>query len=313
MTYLVTGGAGFIGSHLVRRLVGSGADVRVLDDLSTGTTANLVGVEADLVVGDVRDADVVRRMASGVDAIFHLAALPSVARSIADPQATHSVNVTGTLVVLEAARAAGTRRIVYASSSSVYGDTATLPKHEDLPTTPRSPYAVSKLAGEAYCRAYWRSFGLETVSLRFFNVFGPRQDPASEYAAVVPRFITRMLVGRSPVVLGDGRQTRDFTYIRNVVEACVLAASAPMRAAGETVNIGCGERTSLLELVELLNRILDVHLEPEHEPPRPGDVRDSQASIARAGELIAYRPAVDLRRGLTETVRSFATEVMNIA
>src|SRR5439155_12939519 len=218
-----------------------------------------------------------------------------------------------TLVVLEAARAAGTRRIVYASSSSVYGDTATLPKHEDLPTTPRSPYAVSKLAGEAYCRAYWRSFGLETVSLRFFNVFGPRQDPASEYAAVVPRFITRMLVGRSPVVLGDGRQTRDFTYIRNVVEACVLAASAPMRAAGETVNIGCGERTSLLELVELLNRILDVHLEPEHERPRPGDVRDSQASIARAGELIAYRPAVDLRRGLTETVRSFATEVMNIA
>jgi nucleoside-diphosphate-sugar epimerase len=229
MNVLVTGGAGFIGSSLVRSLAGDGLSVRVLDDFSTGRPENLEGVAGDLEVleGDVRDPAAVAKAVTGAEVVYHLAALPSVARSVADPRASHEVNVDGTLNLLLAAVDAEVRRLVYASSSSVYGDTPVLPKHEDMPVSPRSPYAAAKLAGEAYCRSFARVYPLETVCLRFFNVFGPRQDPASQYAAVVPRFVTRMLAGRPAEVTGDGGQTRDFTFVDNAVHACRLAAVAP--------------------------------------------------------------------------------------
>jgi nucleoside-diphosphate-sugar epimerase len=241
--------------------------------------------------------------------VFHLAALPSVARSVADPFASHAVNVDGTLNLLSASLRAGVRRVVYASSSSVYGNTATLPKHEQMPVAPQSPYAASKLAGEAYCRAFTHAYGLETVSLRFFNVFGPRQDPTSAYAAVIPRFLSSMLAGRSPEVYGDGRQSRDFTFIANAVEACVAAAEAGPDAAGEAVNVGCGGRTSLLELIEMLNELLEIDIQPSFHPPRQGDVRDSEASIAKAGRLLGYHPLVAVRDGLAETARWVADPV----
>ena len=227
MNVLVTGGGGFIGSNLAHALVGSGDSVRILDDFSTGRLENLEGIaaDADVIKGDLRDPLEVRRAVAGVEVVYHLGALPSVARSVADPRASHEVNVTGTLNVLQESLQAGVRRLVYASSSSVYGDIEVLPKHEELPVAPRSPYAAAKLAGEAYCRSFARVYALETVCVRFFNVFGPRQDPASQYAAVIPRFITRMLAGEPPVVNGDGRQTRDFTFVVNAVEACRLAAT----------------------------------------------------------------------------------------
>jgi nucleoside-diphosphate-sugar epimerase len=229
-----------------------------------------------------------------------------VARSVADPRASHQVNVDGTLNVLLAAGEAGVRRLVYASSSSVYGDTAELPKHEGMPVSPRSPYAAAKLAGEAYCRAFASVFPLETVCLRFFNVFGPRQDPTSQYAAVVPRFVTRMLAGQPAEVVGDGRQTRDFTFVANAVEACRLAAVAGPPAVGEAMNVGCGDRISVLDLAGLVNDLLGDSIEPVFTPARPGDVRDSQAAIAKAGRLLGYRPLVSIRDGLAETVGWFA-------
>jgi UDP-glucose 4-epimerase len=302
MRVLVTGGAGFIGSALVRGLVEVGHEVLVLDDLSTGSRLNLEEVPVRLIEGDVRDPRTVRDAVDGAEVVFHLAALPSVARSVADPIRSHAVNVDGTLNVLMAARDRGVRRLVYTSSSSVYGDTPSLPKHEDMPVQPRSPYAAAKLAGEAYCRAFAASFALETVSLRPFNVFGPRQDPESQYAAVIPRFATRMLAGQRPEVSGDGRQTRDFTYVDNMVEALILAAGAGPDAAGEVMNVGCGARTSLLELVAALNRIIGTELAPEFVDPRTGDVRDSEASVEKAGRLIGYRPTVDVREGLARTV-----------
>jgi UDP-N-acetylglucosamine/UDP-N-acetyl-alpha-D-glucosaminouronate 4-epimerase len=307
MDVLVTGGAGFIGSNLVRGLLDIGERVRVLDDLSTGRAENLDGVldGVDLVHGDIRVPETVRWATEGAEVVYHLAALPSVARSVADPLPTHRVNVDGTLNLLQAALAAGVRRVVYASSSSVYGDTPTLPKHEDMPVSPLSPYAASKLAGEAYCRAFATAYGLETTGLRFFNVFGPRQDPGSEYAAVVPTFITAMLDGRSPQIFGDGTQSRDFTFVGNVVQACQLAAAAPP-AAGQVMNVGCGARTSLLELVGELNDLLGTRIEPSFSEPRTGDVRHSEAAIARAEELIGYRPAVGVREGLAETVEWFS-------
>lgn len=307
MNVLVTGGAGFIGCNLVRCLVAANDRVRVLDNLSTGSLENLhdCSGEFELIVGDVCDPELTRRAASGVDVIYHLAALPSVARSIADPVASNQVNVNGTLNLLQAARHAGVRRVVYASSSSVYGDTPTLPKHEDMAPTPRSPYAVSKLSGELYCRAFSAAYGLETVSLRFFNVFGPRQDPASEYAAVVPRFITSMLAGRPPVIFGDGRQSRDFTYVANVIQAAILASSGGEHAVGEAVNIGCDGRTTLLELVETLNELLGTQIDPTFAARRPGDVRHSQASVEKAHRLLEYRPLVGLRDGLARTVEFF--------
>jgi nucleoside-diphosphate-sugar epimerase len=305
---LVTGGAGFIGSNLVGALAGDGHPVRVLDDLSTGHKENLDGVagNVEVVLGDVRDRALVRGALDGVEVVFHLAALPSVARSVADPRASHEVNVDGTLNVLLAAGDAGVRRLVYASSSSVYGDTPLLPKHEEMPVSPRSPYAAAKLAGEAYCRAFSHVYPLETVCLRFFNVFGPRQDPASQYAAVVPRFVTRMLAGRPAEVTGDGRQTRDFTFVANAVEACRLAASAGPEAVGQAMNVGCADRISVLDLVGLINDLLGQRLDPVFTPARPGDVRDSQASTDKAKRLIGYRPLVPVREGMAATVRWFA-------
>ena len=304
MDVLVTGGAGFIGSNLVRSLVASGERVRVLDDLSTGFAENLEDCDGlvDVVAGDIRDAEALRKATAGVEVVFHLAALPSVARSVAKPLLVNQVNVEGTLDVLIAARDAGVRRVVYASSSSVYGDTPTLPKHEDMPVMPLSPYAASKLAGETYCRAFTRAYGLETVSLRFFNVFGPRQDPTSEYAAVIPRFVTAMLNGDRPEIFGDGRQSRDFTYVANAVQSCVLAASASSAAAGEAMNIACGGRITLLDLVGAINSELGTSFLPRFSSTRPGDVRHSEAAISRAAELIAYWPLVTVREGLSQTV-----------
>jgi UDP-glucose 4-epimerase len=242
----------------------------------------------------------------GAEAVFHMAALGSVSRSLEDPLRSHGVNVDGTLRILEEARRSGVRRVVYASSSSVYGDTPILPKHEGMPLTPRSPYAASKLAAEAYVRAYATSFGLETVSLRFFNVFGPRQDPASEYAAVIPRFVTAMSRGERPVLFGDGDQTRDFTYVENVLDACLLAASSGPDAVGWAYNVGCGERISLLQLVEGLNRALGTSLQPTHAEPRPGDVRHSLADVTAAARDLGYRPSVTVQEGLARTVAWFA-------
>jgi len=307
---LVTGGAGFIGSNLVHTLASSGETVRVLDDFSTGRPGNLTGLNGrvEVLEGDVRDQLAVRVAVTGVHVVYHLAALPSVARSVADPRASHSVNAEGTLNVLLAARDAGVRRLVYASSSSVYGDTPTLPKHEEMAVSPRSPYAAAKLAGEAYCRALAHVSSLDTVCLRFFNVFGPRQDPTSQYAAVVPRFITRMLAGEPAEVTGDGRQTRDFTYVANVVEACRLAAAAGPEASGEAMNIGCNDRISVLGLAEIVNDLLGERIDPVFVPARVGDVRDSQAAIDKAARLIGYRPLVTVRDGLAATVDWLAAE-----
>jgi nucleoside-diphosphate-sugar epimerase len=314
VSVLVTGGAGFIGSNLVRHLVASGEQVRVLDDLSTGSAANLHGIEdkAELVVDDVRDPAAVWSAMMGVDVVYHLAALPTVARSVADPIAVNSVNVDGTLNVLVASRDADVRRVVYASSSSVYGDTPTLPKYEDMPAAPQSPYAASKLAGEVYCRAFSAVYGLETVSLRFFNVFGPGQDPDSEYAAVIPRFIRRILVEEAPVIFGDGGQSRDFTYVDNAVRACVLAASAGPESAGEAMNVACGARITLLELVEMLNEALGTRFEPQFAPVRPGDVRHSLAAVGKAERLIGYVPTIPVRDGLSKTAKSFAGEISRL-
>jgi nucleoside-diphosphate-sugar epimerase len=307
MSVLVTGGAGFIGSNLVRSLMEYGHTVRVLDDLSTGRAENLDGVQDDVefIEGDVRDPAAVAKAVAGVEVVHHLAALPSVARSIGDPLTSHQVNVDGTLQLLIAAVDAGIRRLVYASSSSVYGDTPVLPKDEDMPVSPRSPYAAAKLAGEAYCRSFARVYPLETVCLRFFNVFGPRQDPRSQYAAVVPRFATRMLAGQPAEITGDGGQTRDFTFVANAVHACRLAVDAGPEAVGEAINVGCGDRVSVLDLVELVNDLLPERVDPLFVAARPGDVRDSQASIVKAGRLLGYRPLTDMRHGVATTVRWF--------
>jgi UDP-glucose 4-epimerase len=315
MKVLVTGGAGFIGSNLCRSLVADGQQVRILDDFSTGRRENLddLAGEAEVVEGDVGDPRHTGAAVAGVEVVYHLAALPSVARSVADPRASHAANVDGTLNVLLAARDAGARRLVYASSSSVYGDTPTLPKHEDMPVSPRSPYAAAKLAGEAYCRAFSHVYPLETVCLRFFNVFGPRQDPSSQYAAVVPRFITRMLAGAPAEVTGDGRQTRDFTFVDNAVYACRLAATARPEAVGEAMNIGCGDRLSVAGLVDLINELLERRVDPVFVPARPGDVRDSQAAVAKAQRLIGYRPLVPVRDGVAATLDWFAANIKGVS
>jgi UDP-glucose 4-epimerase len=301
--YLVTGGAGFIGSHIVQELVRRGERLRVLDNFSTGRRENIAPFleHIELVEGDLRDLPTVRRAVEGVDYVLHQAALASVPRSVADPLASNSANVTGTLHLLVAARDAEVKRVVYASSSSAYGDSPTLPKQEDMPTAPKSPYAVSKLAGEHYCRAFTEVYGLETVSLRYFNVFGPRQDPASQYAAVVPLFITAMLQGEPPTVHGDGLQSRDFTYVANVVHANLLATTAP-GVAGRVFNIACGQRYTLLDLIAILNEIMDAHVTPVHTDPRSGDVRHSLADVTAAQEALGYRADVDFGEGLRRTV-----------
>jgi UDP-glucose 4-epimerase len=303
---LVTGGAGFVGSHLVDRLVRDGWRVRVLDDFSSGRDSNLETSLAaiELVRGDLRDAAALERAVAGAEIVFHQAAVPSVPRSVAEPLRTHEVNATGTLLVLEAARRAGVRRVVYAASSSAYGDTPELPKVETMPPRPRSPYALQKWTGEAYCRLYTELFGLETVALRYFNVFGPRQDPKSEYAAVIPRFVTACLAGEAPVVYGDGEQTRDFTYVAEAVQANVLAADAP-GASGAMVNVAGGRRVSLNEILALVAELTGATVRPRYEPARAGDVRDSVADLARARALLGFQPAVDLREGLRHTIESF--------
>jgi UDP-glucose 4-epimerase len=310
---LVTGGAGFIGSHLTARLLAEGDGVRVFDNFSAGSPDNLPGAGAaggrlEVIRGDVRDFAALERAARGADAIFHQAAMRSVPRSVADPLGANDNNVTGTLQVFEAARRAGVRRVVYASSSSVYGDRPDLPKREDQPPAPISPYAVSKLAGEQYGRVWHRLYGVETVGLRYFNVFGPRQDPASEYAVVIPKFIMWALRGEPLEVHGDGRQSRDFTYIDNVVDANLLAARSP-DVGGEVFNVGCGERISLLEIIAQLEKILGQPLARRHTPSRAGDVSHTLADLSKSRRLLGYAPRVGFEEGLVRTVEDFRSMV----
>ena len=304
---LVTGGAGFIGSHLVAGLVAEGWDVRVFDDLSSGREANLaeVGGGVELIRGDVRDEQALARAADGIEVVFHQAALASVPLSVAEPLRTHSVNVDGTLHVLEAARRAGVRRVVFAASSSAYGDGEELPKLETMPANPVSPYALQKHAGELYCGLYTSLYHLETVALRYFNIFGPRQDPKSEYAAVIPRFICSALAGEGATIFGDGEQTRDFAFVQDAVRANLLAADAE-RAPGAVINVATGRRTSLNELWQAIRGITGVRAEAHHAPSRPGDVRASVADVSRARELLGFEPAVDLHEGLRRTAEYFS-------
>lgn len=301
--YLVTGGAGFIGSHLAEELVKQRQRVRVIDNLSTGKKEHIKPFLSNIefVEGDICDVELVREAMDGVDYVLHQAAVPAVPRSVKDPLTTNWVNVGGALNVLIAARDADVKRVVYASSSSVYGDTPVLPKHEKMKQEPRSPYAVSKLAGELYCQAFYHVYGLETVVLRYFNVFGPRQDHKSQYAAVIPKFIAALLHSEPPTIFGDGDQSRDFTYIENVVAANLLAAKVP-GVAGEVFNIASGERITVNELVRVLAEIIGVNAEAEHTPSRPGDVRHSLADISRAQELLVYEAKVDVHEGLKQTV-----------
>ena len=297
--YLVTGGAGFIGSHLVDELLRRGHRVRVLDNFATGSRENLTHVKDDveLVEGDIQSYERVHNAARGVDYVIHEAALPSVPRSVQDPLTTHQVNTTGTLNVLLAARDEAVRRVVIASSSSVYGANALLPKREDMMLLPISPYGVSKLAAERYCMAFSQVYGLETASLRYFNVFGPRQNPTSQYSAVIPKFLDIARAGGRPTIDGDGSQTRDFTFVRNVVEGTLAAATAP-KASGHAMNIACGESHSLLDLVETIERVLGTPLECDFAPERVADIHDSYADIALARELLGYEPKVGLEDGI---------------
>lgn len=302
---LVTGGAGFIGSHIVERLVGLGHEVRVLDNFSTGSRENLSSIEGvDILEGDIRDVSSVERAVKGVDVVFHEAALASVPRSVADPASSNEVNVTGTLNVLVASRDAGVRRLVYASSSSVYGDSPELPKQERMAPSPESPYAASKLAGENYCRVFSSLYGLECVSLRYFNVFGPRQDPGSQYAAVVPLFVKALLSGTPPVIYGDGEQSRDFTYVANVVDANMLALSAT-GVAGEVFNTACGRTSTVNELLAKLQGVVGTSLIARHTDTRAGDVKHSYADISKAERALGLGSGVSLDDGLTLTVDWF--------
>jgi len=312
--YLITGGAGFIGSNLVSTLVERGERVRVLDNFSTGRRENLAAVRdaIELIEGDLRDPSTVARAIDGVRHVLHLGALPSVAGSMEDPLSTHAVNATGTLNLLLAADAAGVERLVFSSSCAVYGDSPTLPKMESMIPAPKSPYAASKLAGEHYCHTFSQSFDLETVCLRYFNVFGPRQDPTSQYAAVIPNFVTAMLRGKRPTIYGDGEQSRDFVYVANVVEANLRAASGPAAdrpASGQVLNIASGQRHTLLDLVEVLNDILGTDLTAVHTPPRPGDVRHSLADISAAREVLGYEPEVSFREGVRRTVEWYSSHL----
>jgi nucleoside-diphosphate-sugar epimerase len=301
--YLVTGGAGFIGSNIVEELVRREERVRVLDNFSTGKRENIAPFleDVELIEGDLRHLETVRQATEGVDYVFHQGALPSVQKSVDNPLDTDESNVRGTLNLLLAARDAGVKRVVCASSSSVYGDTPTLPKTEEMKPAPLSPYAVSKLAGEHYCRVFYQVYGLETVALRYFNVFGPRQDPTSQYAAVVPKFVTAMLKGEQPVIYGDGEQSRDFSYVTNVVQANLLAATAP-GVGGQIFNIACGKRYNLLELVATINQILGTDVAPIHTAPRVGDIRHSLADIAQAREILGYQVEVEFKEGLRRLI-----------
>ncbi|MEW5976977.1 MAG: SDR family oxidoreductase [Acidobacteriota bacterium] len=301
--YLVTGGAGFIGSNLVEELVKQDATVRVIDNLSTGKEANLTALRHCIEFRrvDICDLEQVKSVMAGVDVVFHEAAIPSVPRSIIDPISSHNADLTGTLHVLWAAKQAGVRRVVYAASSSAYGDSEELPKRESMQPRPISPYGLMKYVGEEYCRLFTDLYGLETVSLRYFNVFGPRQDPSSPYSGVLSRFITSMLRGERPVIFGDGEQSRDFTYVANVVKANLCAARAS-DSSGRVYNVACGQRVTLNEVVKTLNRILGTQLTPEYQLPRQGDIRHSLADIARAREDLSFVPDVGFEDGLRQTV-----------
>ena len=307
--FLVTGGAGFIGSNIVLRLVADGQSVRVLDNLATGRRENLADAvgKFEFVEADIAELDAIRPAFEGVQYVLHQAALPSVPRSVRDPAATTTANVTGTLNMLIAARDAEVKRVVVASSSSVYGKEPRLPKQEDMRPQPISPYAASKLANEAYAAAFCEVYGLETVCLRYFNVFGPRQDPTSQYAAVIPLFIKAMLRGERPTIYGDGEQSRDFTFVANVVDANLLAAQA-RDAPGRVLNIACGSRTTVNDLVRTLNLILRTQIEPIYADPRPGDVKHSLADISAAREVLGYEPKTDFETGLAQTVEWYRRE-----
>ena len=313
MKALVTGGAGFIGSHLTERLVQEGIEVRVLDNFSTGRRDNLAAVASciELVDGDVRDYQVMCESVRGVEVVFHQAALCSVPRSVEEPQETNSVNIGGTLNVLLAARDEKVRRVVYASSSSVYGNTPPLPKHEAQIPVPASPYAITKLTSELYCRNFHQLFGLQTFALRYFNVFGPRQVQDSPYATAIPVFISALLRGEPPVIYGDGNQSRDFSYVGNVVEANLLAMKAEA-GFGEAFNIACGQRTTVKQLADQLAALLKVAIEPVHQQPRPGDVRHSLADIAKAETILGYRPKTSFSVGLECTVEWYSNHKRNL-
>ena len=297
--YLITGGAGFIGSHIAETLLKRGEVVGIFDNFVTGKQDNLAHLRGhlELMHGDLRDVQAVKSAMKGVEVVFHQGALASVPRSIKDPVSSLEVNINGTQNILLAARDSGVRRVVYASSSSVYGNTPTLPKHEEMCTNPMSPYALQKLTGELLCSIFTRIYGLETVALRYFNVFGPRQDPASEYSAVIPRFLTALIERRHPIVFGDGEQTRDFTYIDNVVQANLLAATS-LEANGRAMNIGCGEQVSLNSVLRIAGELLGVKIEAEYRESRPGDVHDSLADISLARRLLGYDPTIRFQQGL---------------
>jgi len=308
-TYLVTGGAGFIGSTLAETLLQKGETVRILDDFSSGRRQNVEGFagKVEIFEGTILDPALCAKAMKGVDIVFHEAAIPSVARSVENPQASMLANVQGTTVVLDVARTVGVKRVVFAASSSAYGDTPTLPKVETMAAAPLSPYAVAKLTNEQLMRVFASLYDIETVSLRYFNVFGPRQDPTSQYAAVIPNFITAALTGKRPVVFGDGEQTRDFCYIENTVNANLLAAASPKKLTGQVVNIACGERISLNQLLATIGEVVGTKMDAEYRPGRAGDVRDSLASIDAARELLGYEPKVLVKEGLAKTIAAFKT------
>lgn len=318
--YLVTGGAGFIGSHITEELLRNAHRVRILDNFSTGKRAHLEAVARDtghselleIVDGDLRSYHHVLEATQDIDYIIHQGALPSVSRSVQDPLTSNEVNVNGTLHILYAALKSGVKRVVYASSSSVYGDNPTLPKHEELTPMPLSPYAVSKLTAEQYCQVFTHIYGLETVSLRYFNIFGPRQDPFSLYSAVIPRFITAALQNEEVIIHGDGLQSRDFTYVSNAVQANLLACEAPL-ASGYAINVSCGDRHSLLDLLDHLSALLGKEIKRRHIDPRIGDVKHSQANIERAGRLLGYEPLVPFSEGLASTVDWYQKQMQDSA
>ncbi|MGC9445112.1 MAG: SDR family oxidoreductase [Candidatus Methanospirareceae archaeon] len=308
MKTVVTGGAGFIGANLAAALLLDGHEVHIIDNLSTGKRGNIIELvsqtDCTFIKGSVTDLDLLRTVFSDIDCVFHQAAIPSVQRSVEDPRATNEANVSGTLAVLIAARECGVKKVVYASSSSVYGDTPTLPKTEEMIPNPKSPYAVSKLTGEYYCRVFSEVYGLKTICLRYFNVYGPKQDPSSDYAAVIPRFITRALEQKSPIIYGDGTQTRDFTYVEDVAHANIQSMKQEVEGI---FNIACGEQISINELARIVMDLVGVNLPVIYDEPRSGDIKDSLADISRARKELVYNPGYSLTAGLEETIRWFQT------
>ncbi|MFO0718795.1 MAG: SDR family oxidoreductase [Candidatus Paceibacterota bacterium] len=305
--YLVTGGAGFIGSNIVRKLVELGENVRIIDNFSTGKRENLAPFldKIELIEGDFSDLDTAKKATAGIDYVLHQGAIPSVPRSVENPIETDRANVLGTLTMLMASRDAGVKRFVYAASSSAYGDSPVMPKEESMPTAPKSPYAIQKLTGEQYCQNFHTLFGLETVCLRYFNVFGPNQDPESVYSAVIPLFIKKMLRGETPTIFGDGETSRDFTYVDNNVDACLKACVATKECAGQVINVACGSEISLNQLVEKINKIIGTNVSPKYEPERLGDVKHSLGDISKAKKLLGYEGAVDFDEGLKRTVEFY--------